>query len=116
VGAAVQIPDADVGARLLYPDPYSIFQISPVLPPETQRIRLRAAAPEGAQSVTYTLNGETLATLTEPPYSYWWTLALGEYELTATATLADGAQQVSDARYFRVNKWEEPMSRTANAP
>ena len=109
-GAAVQLSDTNIGARILYPDPYSVFQISLVTPIETQRLRFRAAAPEGAVTVTYTLNDQTLGPLTEPPYSYWWTLAVGDYTLTATATLADGANQESAPVEFHVTEYAAPES------
>jgi membrane carboxypeptidase/penicillin-binding protein PbpC len=114
-GAVVRVTDADERVRLLNPDPYSIFQISPVVPVDTQRIRFRTGVPEGTQSVTYTLNDAALGTVEAAPYAFWWTLELGDYALTATATLEDGSTEVSDVVYFRVTEYEEPVSHTVES-
>ncbi len=110
--ASALAPDHAEALRILSPDPYAIFQISPQTPADSQRIRLRAGAPAGTESVTYTLNGEPLGSVREAPWSLWWTLAIGEYELVASATLADGTQQTSAPVYFNVREYEEPQSRT----
>lgn len=110
--AAALAPDHDAPVRVLSPDPYTVFQISPLTPAESQRIRLRAGAPAGTESVMYTLNGETLATVHEPPWALWWTLQTGHYELIASATLSDGTQQTSAPVLFTVREYEEPRSRT----
>ncbi len=97
--------------RLLAPDPYTIFEISPSIPADAQRIRLRAAAPPGTQSLTYHLNGVEIASIPAAPWEVWWQLAVGDYELTATATLTDGATETSDPLYFQVTEWQPPQSR-----
>jgi membrane peptidoglycan carboxypeptidase len=110
LGAVVKLTDTNEGVRILYPDPYSVFQISLVTPIETQRLRFRAAAPEGTVSMTYRLNDEVLATLTEAPYEYWWTLELGGFQLAATATLDDGSTETSAITYFTVTEYEPPAT------
>ncbi|MCL4254087.1 MAG: hypothetical protein KJ043_09940, partial [Anaerolineae bacterium] len=112
-GAIYTLPDETAGTRLLAPDPYSIFQISPSVPVETQRVRFRAATPLDTTSVTFILNGEEISTDTSAPFDYWWQLALGEYELSIIATRADGTQETSETVTFRVNEYEEPASYTA---
>lgn len=112
VGAIYTLPDENRGTRLLSPDPYSIFQISPSVPAETQRVRFRAATPLDTTSVTFILNGEEISTDTSAPFDYWWQLALGEYELSIIATRADGTQETSQAVTFRVNEYQEPASYT----
>jgi 1A family penicillin-binding protein len=115
-GAAVHLPDRDQNVRLLNPDPYTIFQLSPIIPPQNQRIRLTVGAPPGTESVTYLLNGEPLGTVENAPWDLWWPLQLGDYELTAAALLADGTQQISAAIPFSVTNYAPPESRTMMNP
>lgn len=100
--AQIRLPDAEKPLRLLSPDPYTVFELSPILPTSAQRLRFRVGYPPDTVSVTYVLNGETLSTLTSAPYQAWWELALGQYALTATAELADGTQLTTDPLYFSV--------------
>ncbi len=103
---------ADAGRmRILAPDPFSVFEISPMLPESAQRLRFRAGVPPETESVTYTLNNAVELDAGSDG-SYWWPLAPGEYMLTATATLVDGTQETSDPVYFQVLEYEEPSSRT----
>lgn len=101
-GAEFRPTDSKTGVRLLAPDPYTIFQINPVIPLETQRLRFYAAVPEGTVAVTYTLNGVEIGSSTAAAWEVWWTLALGDYELVAVARLEDGSEQVSAPVPFRV--------------
>ncbi|MFW5748745.1 MAG: transglycosylase domain-containing protein [Chloroflexota bacterium] len=109
-GSAIPIGhSADV--RFLSPDPYTIFQISPMLPRETQRIRLETAVPTDAESVTLTLQeneGDVVMTseLDAAPWSMWWTLETGAYSLTAEATLPDGSVVEAQPLYFAVTEYE----------
>ena len=57
------VTDSTTGLRLLAPDPYTIFQISPILPADTQRLRLTVGAPPGTQAITYLLDGQPLGTV-----------------------------------------------------
>jgi hypothetical protein len=99
-----------MGLRLLEPDPYTTFRLSPLLPLESQRIRLTVGAPPGTQAVTYVLDGEPLATVAAPPWDYWWALTPGEHELVAQATLADGETQSTSPLPFAVASFAEPGS------
>lgn len=109
--AQVMLPDANEGLRLLEPDPYTIFQISPVTPLDTQRLRLTVAAPPGTQSVTYMMDGEPLGSVDASPWTVWWPLALGQHELTAVAQMSDGTQQTSDMIPFSVVNYAPPETR-----
>ncbi len=109
-GARVQAPDAGAGLRLLAPDPYTVFQLSPLLPADGQRIRLTVGAPPSTQSVTYLLDGETIGTVDAEPWALWWPLELGSHELVARALLADGTIVETEPRPFRVNGLVEPQS------
>ena len=112
LGAAVLLSDDDSRLRLLEPDPYTVFQISPILPAETQRLRLTVGAPQGTRAVTYQLNGNTLGTVDESPWALWWTLQPGDHELVATAVMADGTQAISEAIPFSVTTYAPPQSHT----
>ncbi|MBZ0275163.1 MAG: PBP1A family penicillin-binding protein [Anaerolineae bacterium] len=99
--------------RLLEPDPYTVFQISPVTPLDNQRLRLTVGVPPGTETVTYWMDGERLGTVEAAPWALWWTLALGSHELVATAQLADGTQQTSDPIPFTVTDFVPPEARTS---
>lgn len=109
-GAAVRVTDRSAGLRLLAPDPYTIFQISPLLPPETQRLRLTVGAPPETESITYLLDGEALATVAESPWETWWELEQGDHELIAQAQLTDGTTETSAAIPFSVTTYAPPQS------
>lgn len=112
-GAVLDEPET--GLRLLEPDPYTSFEVSPITPIETQRLRFTVAAPQEAVSVTYYLNGESLGTKTEAPFDLWWTLEIGEWELSAKATLADGTILESEPVPFSVVDYEPAQERTVLA-
>jgi penicillin-binding protein 1C len=110
-GAPVQITDGDKGLRLLEPDPYTVFQISPMLPIDTQRLKLTVGAPTGTQSVSYFLDGKLIGSATSDPWTTWWTLELGNHELVAKAQMKDGSEQVSQTIPFRVVNYAPPEDR-----
>lgn len=111
-GATVQLPDADAPLRLLEPDPYTIFELSPVIPREHQRLRLTVGAPPETESVTYIMDGEAIGTTTEIGWVLWWELELGSHELQAVATLEDGTIGESATIPFTVVDYEPPTART----
>jgi membrane peptidoglycan carboxypeptidase len=110
LGAATVLSADDATLRLLEPDPYTVFEISLSLPAETQRLRLTVGAPPNTISVTYVLDGQEIGTVTTAPWSLWWTLTVGDHELVAVATLADGTQQTSASIPFRVVEPEPPQT------
>ncbi|MBI5666825.1 MAG: PBP1A family penicillin-binding protein [Chloroflexi bacterium] len=109
--AAVRLPDEKTGLRLLEPDPYTVFQLSPITPPETQRLRLTVGAPPGTLAVTYLMDGAELGTVTAAPWALWWPLELGDHELVARAQMADGTTQTSATIPFRVTTYVPPEMR-----
>ena len=115
-GAAIQQPDEGDGLRLLEPDPHTIFQISPMTPEDTQRIRLTVGTPPGTQAVTYLMNDQVLGTVDHAPWALWWTLEPGDHELIAQATLADGTLTTSAPLPFSVTVYAPPESRTITDP
>jgi penicillin-binding protein 1C len=76
--------------RVLSPDPYTVYEISPVLPIHTQRVKLAAATPVDTARVTYRLNGEAVAVVEAAPFEAWWQLAVGDYELAVEITSTSG--------------------------
>ena len=111
-GAAAPRPDDSTGLRLLEPDPYTVFQISPVTPIETQRLRLTVGIPPTTAHVTYRLNGEALGTVQAEPWVLWWTLTPGSHELVAEAQLDDGRIVRSEPVPFQVTTYAPPQSYT----
>jgi 1A family penicillin-binding protein len=97
--------------RILSPAPFVTYQFSPMTPAETQRIRFDVGVSNGTQQVRYLLNGEEVAMIEAAPFTMWWTLQLGEHELTAVATLSDGNEETSEVVRFSVVEQEAPASR-----
>jgi len=107
-----QIVDGDsIPVRLLSPDPYTVFQLSPRLPTELQRIRLTVAVPTNAIQVTYRMDGEELVTTRESPFDHWWNLEPGEHELVAEVALDTGETLVTEPIVFHVAAWIPPEER-----
>ncbi|MBL8132815.1 MAG: transglycosylase domain-containing protein [Anaerolineae bacterium] len=101
-GAAVTPTDRTDAVRLLEPDPYTVFEISPLLPQSAQRIRLTVGAPPGVTQVVYLLDGAVLATTDTAPWEFWWALETGDHTLVARAIFADGTMQESEPLPFSV--------------
>lgn len=110
VGAEI-VEGEVVPVRLLSPDPYTVFRLTPLLPEDEQRIRLTVATPTHTQQVSYWLNDELLATVSETPFDYWWPLHPGEHTLYAVATLDNGDTLTSNDIEFRVGSWIPPEER-----
>lgn len=98
--------EGDAPIRLLAPDPYTIFRLSTLIPSEFQRVRFRVAVPQETLSVRYVLNGELVAVMDESPYEWWWTLAVGDYELVAEALLSNSEVLYSEPIFFAVQSAE----------
>ncbi|MEL6149128.1 MAG: transglycosylase domain-containing protein [Chloroflexota bacterium] len=88
--------------RIVSPDPYTTYEIDPVLPRESQRVKLAVSAPLDTVRVTYRLNGEPVAVADAAPYEAWWQLAVGEYTLTAEIARADGGVETLESVPFTV--------------
>ncbi|PJF33647.1 MAG: hypothetical protein CUN49_18085, partial [Candidatus Thermofonsia Clade 1 bacterium] len=50
-----QVARQVAAVRFLTPDPHTIFQLTPLIPREAQRIKLSAAVPSGTRAVSYWL-------------------------------------------------------------
>ncbi len=84
------------------PDDATIFNISPRLPIESQQIAFSAVSGVTMKEVSFVLNGKVEATLTEPPYQYFWTLAPGQYTLEVVGVTASGERVSGGAVRFEV--------------
>lgn len=104
----------DDEARLLSPDPYTVFRLTPLLPVEAQRIRLRIAAPADTLEVTYWLDDAPLSTVQQAPFDAWWTLQAGEHTLYAVVRRGDGTALTTDRVSFRVTEWVPPEQQPAS--
>ncbi len=102
------------GLRLLTPDPYTIYQLTPVTPFETQKIRFSAAVSPMTTAVTYIVDDQPLEAVREEPWSAWWALTPGKHTLQAVATLADGRTETSEPITFSVNSYVAPDEQPAS--
>jgi membrane peptidoglycan carboxypeptidase len=89
--------------QITSPDPRTIYQLSPRLPRESQRIPLRAISSQPLSAVTFLLNDRPAGTATASPFEVWWALEPGNYRLQAQARLANGEVAESEVVEFMVN-------------
>lgn len=113
-GAEFTAPDANKGLRLLDPDPYTIFEISPVTPIETQRLRFAVGTPPNTSEVLFVMDGTPIGKAYSAPWDVWWSLELGQHELQAIAALDDGTVQSSQKIPFSVVDYEPPIPHVTN--
>ncbi len=93
---------SDFGLRISAPDPNTVFQISPRLPLESQQVPFRVVTSEPLSSVTFVLDEREVATVTQSPFEYWWTLAAGAHTLRARGELVGGEAVESETLPFVV--------------
>lgn len=94
---------ANYTLRITSPDPNTVFQISPRLPRESQKIPFRAMAAEPVVALMFVLDGVAVGTVTDAPLEWWWALEAGVHTLQAQAVLENGEVVVSEAIQFTVN-------------
>ncbi len=111
---AVAVGENNVPLRLLSPDPYTIFQLTPLTPLETQRILLRVTTPVDTITLTYYLDDKLLDMVDQAPFDVWWELLPGRHTLYATATLESGEILESEPIHFQVNSWIPPDERPSS--
>ena len=104
LGANIFSSDASKGVRLLAPDPFTIYELSDLIPLDSQRLRLTVGTPANTSEVLYVLDGQAIGKAYESPWDVWWTLELGQHELWAVATFEDGTIQQSATIPFSVVK------------
>ncbi len=87
---------------ILSPEPGTVFNLSEVTPAENQQVPLRVAASTRMDSVTYVLDGQPLATLSQPPFEFWWPLQAGTHRLLARGSGTNGEAHLSSEVWFTV--------------
>jgi penicillin-binding protein 1C len=88
--------------QIVSPDPSSVYQISPALPLDAQKLKISAVAPAGVHDVTIFLDGAPLAQLGGPPFETWWILVTGKHEVYAEGIDAKGNRVKSETVSFSV--------------
>ncbi|GIK65100.1 MAG: penicillin-binding protein 1A [Chloroflexota bacterium] len=102
--------------RMVSPDPYTVFALTPLLPLETQRIRLSVITPPETTSITYWIDGGMVQTIDQAPFDIWWALQPGDHLVWSTAQLADGSSLESQPIAFRVDSYVPPDERPSSGP
>ena len=105
--ASVIGASSTANVRLRSPDPYTVFQLSPLIPTAYQQIRLQVIAPQAAVSVEYLLNDEVIAASDTAPFDVWWPLAIGDHVMVAEVMLDNGETLTSEAVPFQVRTFAE---------
>jgi membrane peptidoglycan carboxypeptidase len=97
-GASASCADPTSCVVLTSPDRFARYRLRAGLPAAAQRIEVSARPGDGMAPVRVALlvDGETLATLSAPPYHAWWQLEPGEHEFWAMAVDANDREHVSD--------------------
>ncbi len=100
--AAARAQNAPEGLVIASPDAYTIYELSPALPAEAQRLRIVAVGPPDLRAVVIYLDGAPLAELTDPPFEVWWPLEVGQHTLYAAGITPSGQRLLSSERLFTV--------------
>ncbi len=101
--SAVPMPSTALAPAVLSPASGAHYVYSADLPPERQRIRLRAQAGIGARRLTIYLNEQPLAQFTAPPYETFWTITPGTYRLVIEIEDENGQLHRSAETHFSVS-------------
>jgi membrane carboxypeptidase/penicillin-binding protein PbpC len=89
--------------RITSPDPQTVYQISPRLPRESQRVPFRVISASPISTVTFLLNDTPVGSVTASPFELWWPLEPGTFQLKARAALASGETVETESVGFVVN-------------
>ncbi|MCG8352187.1 MAG: penicillin-binding protein 1C [Chloroflexales bacterium] len=91
-----------VQPALIAPAPGAVFAVSPGIPRERQQLTLQAQAGSSAARVTISIDGETVATFTMPPYRAFWQLEPGRHRAQVEVEDKQGAIWRSEEVEFTV--------------
>lgn len=110
--AGIPRPPADEGAgvrgsgpgiiAITSPDPQTVYHLTPLIPAESQQIRITAVSAVPLRSLTFVLDGRPLATLGAPPFEMWWRLAAGDHQLEIVGKDAAGSEYQGEPVTFSV--------------
>ena len=103
-GTTASAAQDSAALRLLSPDPYTIFQLTSVLPDNAQQIRLSAAVPAGTVAISYRIDDQPAGEADQAPWDVWWRLTPGAHQVIAVVTLANGSTQSSAPIPFQVSR------------
>ncbi|HZE16566.1 MAG TPA: penicillin-binding transpeptidase domain-containing protein, partial [Mycobacterium sp.] len=80
------------------PDDGAVYRLDPGLPPDAQRIEVRAYPATGVslREVTLLVDGQPLAKRRAPPYEVLWQLELGSHTFSAEAVTISGKRVASE--------------------
>ncbi|MFK7802967.1 MAG: penicillin-binding protein 1C [Anaerolineae bacterium] len=85
------------------PTQNAIYRIAPSLPADVQKIEMKAITDLDAAAIVILLNGQPLETFIQSPYSTFWQLEVGRYDLVVQAIFEDGTVEESEPIFFEVN-------------
>ncbi len=90
--------------EIVSPANNSIFEISPQLPADLQKIEVSARLNQALRlsNVTLLIDGNAIGQFTSVPYRVLWKLQVGEHTAQAIAVTMDGTRVESDVVRFRV--------------
>lgn len=90
--------------EIIGPPANSIFTLTWQLPPEMQKIEVigRLNVPTQVERVSLSVDGETIATFSSPPFRAFWSLSSGEHVVQAVGTDTNGTRFESDPVTFIV--------------
>ena len=89
------------------PAPNVIYRIAPSLPAEVQKIEIKAITDLDVAELVILLNGRPLEAFSSPPYSTFWQLEVGRYDLVAQAIFKDDSTEESEPIFFEVTLPED---------
>jgi membrane carboxypeptidase/penicillin-binding protein PbpC len=92
--------------EIVSPGNNTFYLISNSLEREAQKIHFEVISTVPVQEVHFWLDGERIATLSQPPYETWWALELGEHTLWAEGILQNGDSVQSPVVHFSVGNQE----------
>ncbi|MBK9123258.1 MAG: transglycosylase domain-containing protein [Chloroflexi bacterium] len=101
VRSVTTMPDSSVPV-VFAPHDGAVYQLSRSIPVATQRLSLEASVPVGTRQVDFVLNGEVVGSADSAPWRVFWTLAPGDYDLSAVAIDGAGRQVESAPVTFTV--------------
>jgi len=84
------------GLRLASPAKNSTYVFYAHLDPTAQQIPIQVNVGEGITQVTVWVDGVLYQTMNEAPYETWWQLSLGEHQIWAETTTANGERIKTD--------------------
>ncbi len=103
-------PSAESNEEILAitsPTPNVIYRIAPSLPIEVQKVEFEAITNLDPAELIFLLNGQPVESFLQPPFTAFWQLEIGRYDLVARAIFEDGSVTDSRPVFFEVALPEE---------